>query len=188
MRLPCRKVWGQGDGERNPAAAGWLCWRKDWAPGHLRREESLRQNWNPRRSTVRMVKECLMCILCPCSLFFGPDCRKNLLREFRFCLRLSNHSCGIVPGTQSFLQHSQPTAAGFLSPGYGKVPGGRFIPNIELIIMMNKVKSVSLRKIFLFYHIHRHFSASPQFKGLRTLVQQHIHAVKGWAPPLSCHG
>ena len=51
------------------------------------------------RSTVRMAKECLMCILCPCSLFFGPDCRKNLQRESRFCLRPSSHSCGIVPGT-----------------------------------------------------------------------------------------
>ncbi len=81
-----------GDGERNPAAVGWLV-RAGGRPGfrgHLRREESLRQNRNPRRSTVRMCKECLMCILCPCSLFFGPDCRKNLLRESRFCLRLSN--------------------------------------------------------------------------------------------------
>ncbi|WP_207650959.1 hypothetical protein, partial [Lactonifactor longoviformis] len=62
-------VW-QGDGERNPAAAGWLVQAggRHKFRGHLRREESLRQNRNPRRSTVRMCKECLMCILCPCSL------------------------------------------------------------------------------------------------------------------------
>ena len=137
----------RGDGERNPAAAGWLVRTGGRLKfrGHLRREESLRQNRNPRRSTVRMCKECLMCILCPCSLFFGPDCRKNLQRESRFCLRLSTHSCGIVPGTQSFLQHSQPTAAGFLSPGYGEVPGGwLFIQNIELPIVRNRMKSVQL--------------------------------------------
>ena len=88
-------------GERNAAAAGWLVRTGGRLKfrGHLRREESLRQNRNPRRSTVRMCKECLMCILCPCSLFFGSDCRKNLQRESRFCLRLSTHSCGIVPGT-----------------------------------------------------------------------------------------
>ncbi len=114
--------------------------------GHLRREESLRQNRNPRRSTVRMAKECLMCILCPCSLFFGPDCRKNLLRESRFCLRLSIHSCGIVRGPQPSLpQLFQPAAAEFLSPGYGKVPRGRFTRDIELTKMITRCKVYNSR-------------------------------------------
>ena len=100
----------RGDGERNPAAAGWLVRAGGRLKfrGHLRREESLRQNRNPRRSTVRMCKECLMCILCPCSLFFGPDCRKNLLRESRFCLRLSTHSSGIVPELKPSSRPTQP--------------------------------------------------------------------------------
>ena len=71
-------VGGRGDGEKNPAAAGWLGWAGGRLKfrGHLRREENLRQNRNPRRSTVRMCKECLMCILCPCSLFSALTAEK----------------------------------------------------------------------------------------------------------------
>ena len=72
-----------------------------------------------------MCKECLMCILCPCSLFFGPDCRKNLQRESRFCLRLSSHSSGIVRGTYASLppEPASPPPQNSSHLGMGKFQG-----------------------------------------------------------------
>ena len=92
----------RGDGERNPAAAG-LGGREAWDPRTppSRRESKTKPDPPPEHRSYgqRMLDVHSL----PMLTFFGLDCRKNLQRESRFCLRLSTHSCGIVRGSQASL-------------------------------------------------------------------------------------